>query len=71
MFNTLVFLISQMKLIKRTEKLEVDVNIEMGRTVLSTISISRVDYKTNHLINSMLKKTGQRSSHPILLSRLS
>ena len=32
--NTLMFLISQMKLIERTENLKVDLNIELGRTIL-------------------------------------
>ena len=36
-----MFLISQMKMIKRTEKLELDFVIELGRGVLSTVSTSR------------------------------
>ena len=38
--TTLVLLISQLKLIERTENLKVDLNIELGRTVLSTIFTS-------------------------------
>ena len=37
----LVFLISQIKLIKRTEKLELNLDIKVGRAVLSIISTSR------------------------------
>ena len=44
--NTLVFLISQMKLIKRTEKLEIDLDVELGRTILLTISTSMGDFET-------------------------
>ena len=38
--------VSQIKIIKRAEKRKVDLNIELERTVLSTISTSRVDYGT-------------------------
>lgn len=40
--NTLVFLKSQLKLIKKTEKLELNMNIELGRAVLSTISANEM-----------------------------
>ena len=39
--NTLVFLISQMKMIKRNEKLALNFAIELGRGVLSTVCTSR------------------------------
>ena len=66
--STLLFLISQMKLTKRTEKLEVDLNIGLRRTVLSTTCTS-MRRLWNNLINSMLKMAGQKPAHPILVSR--
>ena len=47
---TLLLLISHMKLFNRTKKLELNMNIEFGRAVLSTIAVSRRKL-WNHLSN--------------------
>ena len=59
--------ISHMKLFKRTKKLELNLHIEFGRAVLSTIFVSRRKL-WNHLSNPCSKKAGQISSHPVSLS---
>ena len=46
-----------MKLIKRTKKLELDLNVELGSVILSTASRSKGKL-WNHLSNSMLQKGG-------------
>ena len=55
-----MFFISLMKLIKRTKKLELNLNIEFGSVILLTISTSKGKI-WNHLSNSMLEKVGQKS----------
>ena len=60
-WNKVVFLISQMKLIKLNERLEPDLDIELERAVLSTVSVSRGEI-WNKLRNSILNKAEQKSS---------
>ena len=60
--NTRVFCFTKKYMKKTPKKLELNLNIEIGRAVLSTIFIS-IEKLWNHLCNSMLKETGQKSSH--------
>ena len=64
-----MFLVSQIKLIKRTKRLELNFNIEFEGVDLSTTFTTR-EQLWNHLCYSMLKNAWQKSSHAVLLSRL-
>ena len=76
--NILAFLISQMKLIKRTEKLGLDLFIKLQSSFIKNIYQQRGKKKEDggegqgwvwsHLSNFMLKKAEQKSFNPILLS---
>ena len=63
--NTIVLSISHMKLFKRTKKLELNLHIEFGRAVLSTIFVSRRKL-WNHSSNPCSKRRDK--NHPILSS---
>ena len=52
---------------KRKKKLELNLNIEFGIAVLSATSTSRGNMEL--LKQSMRDKVGQKSSHPVQLSR--
>ena len=62
-----MFLISQIKLIERTQNLKVDLNIELRSTVLF-INFYQQEGLWNNLITFMLENVQQKSSHPIWLS---
>ena len=63
--NKLLFLIPQIKLIKRTKKkIELDLNIEFGRVVLSSISTRKGRFMEPFLSNSLLIRRDK--THPIV-----
>ena len=55
----------------KTKKLEINLNIEFGRAVLTTVSVNRKKLWNHPLMQSMLEMAVQQSSHPVWFSHLS
>ena len=52
----------------KTKKLEINLNIEFGRAVLSTVSVNKKKIWNDPLMQSMLEKAVQKSSHSVWFS---